>query len=110
MVKGNLTSIADTVGAFGADNVVLGFFLLEHEPHGFDVFFGVTPVAHSIKVAKVEFVIGSNKQVPKFVDGDVFGFVSDDGSPCCDFAGDEVESTAWAFVVKQNTCASKHIV
>ena len=54
VAEGGFEEFADAVGFAGGDDVIVRFVLLEHEPHGFDVFFGVAPVAFGIEVAEVK--------------------------------------------------------
>ena len=50
--EGGFEEFLDGVGLAGCDHVVGGGVLLEHEPHGFDVFFGIAPVAFRGEVAQ----------------------------------------------------------
>ena len=45
--------IAENLGWFYVltVTVVIGFVLLHHQPHGFDVFLGITPVALGVEIA-----------------------------------------------------------
>ena len=42
------------VGLVGGADIVVGLVLLEHKPHGFDILWGVAPVALGVEVAEVE--------------------------------------------------------
>ncbi len=55
--EGDLAQLADGVRLAGGDDVVVGFVLLEHQPHRLDVFLGVPPVALGIEVAQVEVLL-----------------------------------------------------
>src|SRR6185437_3477991 len=46
--------VAHRLGAAGREYERVGLVRLQHAPHGFDVFFGKTPVALSIEVAKLQ--------------------------------------------------------
>ena len=75
------------MGFTGCDDIVVGRVLLEHYPHGFDVFACMPPVAFGIEVAK-----GEVADLPEFDARDVGG----------DFAGDKFKSPARGFVVEQD--------
>jgi len=79
--------LADGVGFAGGDDEVLGFFLLEHEVHGFDVITCEAPVAFGVEVAHEEFVLQAEL---------------DAGGGAGDFAGDEGFAAARGFVVKED--------
>ena len=48
VAEGDLEEFFDGVGFTCGDDVVFWLFLLEHEPHGFDIVFGVAPVAFGV--------------------------------------------------------------
>ena len=64
--EGLLAELAYGMGFFGADDVVVGLFLLEHKPHCADVVFGVSPVSFCFEVSEFELVFHS-----EFNQGDV---------------------------------------
>src|ERR1051326_7622885 len=57
VVERGLEEFADRMGFVGGDHVIIRFLLLEHEPHRFDVFFGVTPVAFGLEVSEEKLVL-----------------------------------------------------
>ena len=83
------------VGFVGGDDIVVGLILLEHEPHGFDVFGGVSPVTLGIEVAEVEVFLAA-----EFDGGDGAG----------DFAGDESFAAAGGFVVEEDAVGGVHAI
>ena len=78
----------------GGDHVVVGLVLLEHQPHGADVFAGMTPVTLGVEVAEAELVGEAELDF-----GDVGG----------DFAGDEFEAATGAFVVEEDAAGGMHL-
>src|ERR1051325_4650461 len=87
VAKGFLQEFAHGMGFAGGDDVIIGLLLLEHQPHGFDVFFGVTPVALRFKVAEVKFVLQAGEDL-----GDRTG----------DFAGDEGLAAPRRLVIEED--------
>ena len=51
-LKGHLDKIPHGGGYPGGDHVVLRLILLEDHPHGFDIVFGVPPIAAGIEVTE----------------------------------------------------------
>jgi hypothetical protein len=51
MVEGNLEKVTNRMALSGCDDVVIGFFLLKHEPHRLNVITSETPVPGYIHVA-----------------------------------------------------------
>ena len=74
VLEGVADEVADGGGDAGGDDVVVGLVLLEDEVHGFDVVFGVTPVAPGGEVAEVELILQAQGNL---------------GNSAGDFAGDE---------------------
>lgn len=90
-----MAEFADGVHFAGSDDVVVCFILLEHEPHGFDVVFGVTPVAEGIEVTEVKF----------FLQAEFYA-----GGCTSDFASDEGFAAAFGLVVKEDTAGCVEVV
>jgi len=86
---------SDGMGFAGGDDIIVGGGLLEHEPHGLDVFFGVAPVAFGVEVTEVEFGLESGADV-----GDGAG----------DFAGDEGLAASGGFVIEEDAVAGVEAV
>ncbi len=40
----------------GGDHVIIGLLLLKHQPHGLDVFLGISPVTFGFEIAKIDFL------------------------------------------------------
>ena len=59
MAEGHIQEFANGVRFVGGNDVVVGLFLLEHQPHGFHVFLGVTPIAFGVEVSEVKFLLQS---------------------------------------------------
>ena len=78
----------DRVGLTRGDHVVIGFGLLQHEPHGLHVVAGVSPVALGVEVAHDEFVLQSEFDASRRIG---------------DFSGDEFDATSRTFVIEQNS-------
>jgi len=93
--EGDFEKFADGVGFAGGDDVVVGLVLLEHQPHSFDVVFGVAPVAFGVEVAHVDLVLLAGE---------------DAGEGAGDFAGDEGFAPAGGFVVEEDAVAGEEVV
>ena len=85
--KGGFHKFAHGVGLAGGDNVVVRSVLLEHQPHGFNVFGGIAPVAFGVQIAKVEFLLETHLYA---------------GNGAGDFAGDESFTASGRFVVEED--------
>ena len=72
------------------DDVIIRMILLQHEPHRFDIFFGVTPVALCIQIAEIKFVLQPGLDVRH---------------GARDFARDKRFAAPRAFVIEQNAAA-----
>src|SRR4029450_4669769 len=76
-------------------NVIIRFILLEHKPHRFYVFFGVTPIALGIEIPQVNFSLQACLD------------------SCCrpgDLPSNEGFAAAWRFMIKKDSVASKNAV
>ncbi len=93
--EGVFDEFLNGVGLVRGDDIVVRLVLLEHEPHGFDIFGGVTPVALGVEVAEVEMLLLAE------LDGS-------DGAG--DFASDKGLAPAWAFVVEEDAVRGVHAV
>lgn len=94
MRESDLTSIADRMCGVGADDIVFGGGILEHQPHGFDILLGVPPVALSVEIAEVQLAVGTDKRLANFVDRRILNFVFDTGDGGRDFAGHKMQRAA----------------
>jgi hypothetical protein len=79
----------------GSKHEVIRFVLLHHEPHAFDVIFGVAPVALGIEIAEVDFVLCA---------------CVDSGNGASDFAGHKRFSPTRRFMVKHDSIRGVHSV
>ena len=77
------------------DHVIFRPILLQHQPHRFDVFFGVTPVALRVEVAEVKLVLQ-----PRL----------DARHGARDLARDKSFAAPRAFVIEKNSAAGKKVV
>ena len=93
--EGAFDEFADAVHFAGGDDVVVWLVLLEHEPHGLDVFPGVPPVAAGVQIAHVELLHLAGEDL-----GDAAG----------DLAGDEGGAAPGRFVVEEDAVAGKDVV
>ena len=41
----------------GGDNEILGNIMLEHQPHTFNIIFGITPVTQRIKISQFQIIL-----------------------------------------------------
>ena len=71
-------------------DIIVRFRLLEHQPHGFDVFFGVTPVAFGFQITHEQFVLQT-------------GLDARNGPG--DFARHKILAAPGGFVVEKNAVA-----
>jgi len=83
------------VGLPGADDVILGAILLQHEPHRLDVFWSISPVTLCLEVAEIEFLL-----FPLNYAGNRPG----------DLAGDEGLPPPWELVIKQDAIAREQVI
>ena len=95
LTEGQRAEFPDRVHFPGGDDEILRCVMLENQPHAFHVILGVTPAAQGVQVAQVKLVLHAL------------------GNACRrqrDFAGNEIFSAAFAFVVEQDAVNGKHIV
>ena len=59
------------------NHAIIGPLLLKHQPHGLDVFLGISPVTFGFEIGKVDFLFQAGFD-PRRGSGD---FTSDKGSP-----------------------------
>src|SRR5436190_13944643 len=95
MAEGDVEKFANTMGLARGYHVVISLVLLEHQPHRFDEFFGVTPVTFRIKVAEIQFFLEPGLDMR-----DSTG----------DLASDEGFATARRFMIEKNAVAGVQIV
>src|SRR6266545_2350166 len=79
----------------GGDHIIVGLVLLQHQPHRFNVFFGVTLIALSVKIAKIKILLQARL---------------DARSSSGYFSGNKRFAAAWAFMVEEYAAASEHVV
>ncbi len=87
--------LTDAVGLAGADDVVVGFGLLEHVPHRGDVVAGEAPVSFGVEVPQRQRVDLAQL---------------DAGRAVGDLAGHELEAASGALVVEQDARAGVQVV
>src|SRR5262249_9718273 len=85
--EGSGTKFAHGVCFVCRQNEIVSFILLQHSPHAFDIFRGITPVAFRFEIAEKQFVLEP---------------ILNRGHGSRDFARYKGFPAAWAFVVKQN--------
>ena len=79
----------------GSNDKVIGLVLLHHEPHGFDIVSGKTPVAFGAQITQEQRVLETL------------------GNACCctsDFSSYECLASPGRFVVEENAVAAEHAV
>src|SRR5271163_1069704 len=86
--EGKIQELSDGMSLAGADHIVIGGILLQNSPHGADIVGRVAPVAASVHVSYVKFVLQAELDV---------------SNGACDFSGYESFATARRFMVKQNS-------
>jgi|GEM_PF-5142266 len=95
MGEGERNHVAHAVRATGRHDVVAGFVLLEHAPLHLDVIPGEAPVSLGFDVADPQTLVKA---------------VGDASGGHGDLSGDELKTSARAFVVEENARAGEHIV
>ena len=90
-----LAEFTNRVGLVCSADIVVRLLLLQHEPHHFDVFLGISPVAPRIEVAKKEFILKANL---------------DPGCGAGDLAGDKSLAASGALVIEEDTIGGVQIV
>jgi hypothetical protein len=71
----------------GGNDIIVGLVLLEHQPHGLDIFGSIAPVAQGIKIAKIKAILQAAMNAR-----DRHG----------DFTGNKGFTAAWGFVIEKN--------
>src|SRR3989344_3886056 len=79
----------------GSNNKIVGFVVLEHHPHSFDVIRSIPPVALRFDVTKLNLFLSSGENP---------------GNSACNLASYKILSPARTFMIKQNTTGNKHTV
>src|SRR5258708_10461080 len=87
MVKRNLHELRDAVCFAGANDKIVGFVLLQHQPHGTDIVPGESPIALRVEIAQAQF-----RRQPQL----------DARDAVRDLARDELEAATRRFVVEEN--------
>ena len=82
-----IQKLAAGVGPARGDHIVVGLLLLEHQPHGFDVFLGIAPITLGIQIAQFQRFLLSKM---------------DFGNSISDFTSDEFFATQRGFMVEQD--------
>jgi hypothetical protein len=80
MLECNIEKLADGVRFIGRDHIIVRLILLQHHPHGLDIFLRVTPVTLGVQVAEVQLILKTGLDV------------SDRAG---DFARDECFTASW---------------
>ena len=93
--EGHIETLPYGVGLVGGHHVIVTFRLLQHKPHGFDIFLGVTPVALRVEIAEGQ----------PFLEAQL-----DPGGRQRDFAGDEGFPAPRRLVVEENAVARVQLV
>ena len=47
----------------GCNHIIVRFVLLQHQPHGFDVFLGIPPITLGVQVAQIKFVFETGENI-----------------------------------------------
>ena len=87
--------LAHAVVFAGGNHKVVGCVLLQNQPHAFHIVGSVTPVAASVQIAQIEFVLASG---------------GDGGGGKGDFACNEVFAAAFALVVEEYAVGGVHAI
>src|SRR5258707_15099707 len=95
MAEGHLDKLAHAIRLTCSNDVVVGFVLLQHKPHCFDIVAGKAPIALSLKIAKIKSVLQA------FLD-----------APDCagDLARDKRFAAARTLVIEENAITDEHPV
>lgn len=90
VTESDFEELADRLCLARGDHVTVRLLLLQHQPDGFHVFPGITPVAFRIQVAEVELVLQTRENV---------------GEGAGDFPRDKGFAAARRFVIEENAVA-----
>ena len=90
-----INHFTNAVGTSSCNNIVIWLVLLQHLPLHFNVVSCESPIAFCINVADVQTLIESMLN-----SGSHHGYLS----------GNELKTTAWTFVIEEDTCTRKHVV
>mmetsp|Transcript_18202 Transcript_18202/g.27028 ORF Transcript_18202/g.27028 Transcript_18202/m.27028 type:complete len:261 (+) Transcript_18202:28-810(+) len=94
-LEGLLDKLTDSVRLSSCKNVVIGFVLLHHHPHTFDVITGMSPITLGINVTQVQGLIL---------------LLHNTSNTCRNLTGHEGAATTGRFVVEKNTIRQVHSV
>src|SRR5258706_16334131 len=83
------------MGFIGSNDIIVGLVLLEHEPHGLDVFFGEAPVPFGVEITEEQFILEA---------------FFDLGQGTSYFTGDKGLTSPWRFMIKENPVAGMQAV
>mmetsp|Transcript_11082 Transcript_11082/g.17785 ORF Transcript_11082/g.17785 Transcript_11082/m.17785 type:complete len:277 (-) Transcript_11082:110-940(-) len=95
VTKRFLYKLSDRMSFSRRQHVVIGFILLEHPPHSFDVISGVTPIAFCVEVSKIQGLVETGHNP---------------GNTGGDLSCDKRTSPTRRFVVEQNSVRQVHTV
>ena len=79
----------------GSHDVIVGSFMLQHEPHRLDIILGASPISSAFKIAKHDFIIEMSR---------------DSGRSARDLASNEILPASWRFMIVKNAVANKQPV
>ena len=91
VVKSGFTGILDRVVSIGTDNIIFGFFPLEHQPHSFDIVLGIAPITHGVQVSEMNLTFKIDEGFPELIYGRIYDPQLNAGDTHADLAGDEVK-------------------
>src|SRR4029077_15040469 len=94
-IEHHFEKLLHRMGLAGGDYVVVGIFLLQHQPHCFDVVAGETPIALRFEISERELLLDS-----EFYPGRASG----------DFACDEIFSAPRRLVIEKDSVACEQPV
>lgn len=87
--------VPDRMDFTGGDHEVVGFLVLQHQPHRLDVISGKPPVSFRVEVSQQKLFLQAE---------------FDPGRSACDFSCHEMFATTWRFVVEQDPVDGKQPV
>ena len=93
--EGQPGEFLDAVGFSGGNDIIIRLVLLEHQPHGLDIFPGVSPVSFGTQVAKLQLFFHSQFDFHRMRRY---------------FAGHKFKSAPGRLMIEQDAAAGKDIV
>ena len=63
MLERDIEKFANGMRLVRGDHIVIRFILLKHQPHGLDVFLGISPIPFGIEISEIQFLLETRLDV-----------------------------------------------